>query len=272
MSHPSPEDQPAAAPDAPRTLLAGGLAFETGSLPVPHGFSPRAGGVSEGPYASLNLGWSVGDDSAAVLENRRRLAAAFGLELDRVARMDQVHGTQVRVAGSDHAGQDGDAIVGDDPGWLLVVSAADCLPLLLLDRRRGAVAAAHAGWRGTVGGVVPAVLEAMATRFGSDLGDLSAWLGPSIRGRNYQVGPEVVEAAVRAGAPEEAIWADPSVAGRWRLDVATVVRHQLQDAGVAPGAVEVSPTCTFEAAERCFSHRRDRGLTGRHWAVIRAAS
>lgn len=248
------------------------LVFETGSLPVPHGLSPRAGGVSQGPYASLNLGWSVGDDPEAVLENRRRLAAAFGFELDRVARMDQVHGSQVRLAGRDHAGQDGDAIVSDDPTWLLVVSAADCLPLLLLDRRRGAVAAAHAGWRGTVGGVVPAVIESMATHFGSDPADLSAWLGPSIRGRNYQVGPEVVEAADQAGAPADAVWPDPTVPGRWRLDVATVVRHQLLGAGLAPESVEVSPTCTFEAAERCFSHRRDRGLTGRHWAVIRAAT
>lgn len=247
------------------------LAFETGSLPVPHGFSPRAGGVSQGPYASLNLGWSVGDDPEAVLENRRRLASAFGFELDRVARMDQVHGTQVRVAGHDHAGNDGDAIVSDDPGWLLVVSAADCLPLLLLDRRRGAVGLAHAGWRGTVGGVVTALIDAMHRHYGSDPADLSAWLGPSIRGRNYQVGPEVVEAAFAAGAPDEAVWVDPDVAGRWRLDVATLVRAQLLGAGLDAAAVEVSPTCTFETPDRCFSHRRDHGSTGRHWAVIRAA-
>lgn len=237
-----------------------------------HGFSPRVGGVSRAPWAQLNLGASVGDDPAAVQENRRRVAAAFGVGLERVARLDQVHGAVVRVAGADTVGLDGDGWVSDDPAWLLAVSAADCLPVLMVDRRRGAVAAAHAGWRGTAAGIVRAAVDALARQYGSDPTDLQAWLGPSIQGACYQVGPEVV-AAVRAdpAVPDAAAWPDPAGGDRWRLDVPAAVRAQLLAAGVPADAVTVSPTCTHCAADRCYSHRRDRGRTGRHWAVVRAA-
>jgi polyphenol oxidase len=245
--------------------------FERGPLPAPHGFSPRHGGVSRPPWHALNLGASVGDDPSAVAENRRRVAAAFGVAPDRLARLDQVHGAVVRVAGEDAIGRDGDAWISDDPAWLLVVSAADCLPVLLVDRRRGAVAAAHAGWRGAAAGIARATVEALARRYGSDPADLVAWLGPAIQGPCYQVGPEVV-AAVRAdpAVPAATAWPDPTVAGRWRLDVPAAVRAQLEAAGVPPAAISASATCTHCAADRCFSHRRDAGRTGRHWAVVRA--
>ena len=244
--------------------------FERGPLPVAHGFSPRAGGVSRAPWHELNLGASVGDDPAAVLENRHRVAAAFGVTLDRIARLDQVHGASVRVVG-DAGGREGDGWVSDDPGWLLAVSAADCLPLLLLDRRRGAVAAVHAGWRGAAGGIARAAVDVLARRYRSDPADLQAWLGPSIQGPCYQVGPEVV-AAVRADpcVPEAVAWVDTEVAGRWRLDVPAAVRAQLAAVGVPPEAISTSATCTHCAADRCYSHRRDRGRTGRHWVVVRA--
>jgi YfiH family protein len=250
-----------------------GLAdFERGPLPrgVPHGFTPRRGGVSGGPYASLNLGLSVGDEREAVLENRRRVRAAFGLGAERWMTGSQVHGTGVLVAGRDPAGADGDVLVTDDPAWALAVSAADCVPIVLVDARRGAVAAAHAGWRGAVAGVVGAALGALADRFGSDVGDVHAWLGPAIQGACYQVGEEVVAAAARAGAPAHAFWPDPDVADRWRFDVPALLRAQLVAAGVPAAAVAASTTCTHCAVDRCFSHRRDHGRTGRHWAVVRA--
>ncbi|MFN2323083.1 MAG: peptidoglycan editing factor PgeF [Trueperaceae bacterium] len=244
-------------------------AFERGPLATPHGFSPRSGGVSAAPYASLNLGASVGDAAPAVAENRRRVRAAFGVPEARWMTARQVHGAQVLVAGRDPAGAEGDALVADDPAWALAISAADCLPVLLLDARTGAVGAAHAGWRGAVAGVVGATLEVMATRFGTAASDVRAWLGPAIQGACYQVGPEVVDAAIAAGAPEDAVHPDPGVAGRWRFDVPALVRAQLIAAGVPAGAVAVSATCTHCAADRCFSHRRDAGRTGRHWAVLR---
>jgi polyphenol oxidase len=245
--------------------------FEHGPLPVAHGFSPRGGGVSRAPWATLNLGASVGDDPGAVAENRRRVAAAFGVVPARLARLDQVHGARVHEAGADAIGLDGDAWIGDDPAWLLVVSGADCLPVLIADRRRGAVAAAHAGWRGVAAGVVGATVGALTRRFGSDPADLQVWLGPAIQGPCYQVGPEVV-AAVRADptVPASVAWPDPAAAGRWRLDVPAAVRAQLEAAGVPAGMIAASLTCTHCAVDRCFSHRRDAGRTGRHWAVIRA--
>jgi YfiH family protein len=244
-------------------------AFERGPLAAPHGFSPRAGGVSAAPYASLNLGASVGDAASSVTENRRRVRAAFGVPEARWMTASQVHGARVLVAGRDPAGVEGDALVTDDPAWALAVSAADCLPVLLLDARSGAVGAAHAGWRGAVAGVVGATLEAMATRYGTAAADVRAWLGPAIQGACYQVGPEVVEAAFAAGAPEHAVRPDPSEVGRWRFDVPAMVRAQLVAAGVPADGVAVSATCTHCAVDRCFSHRRDAGRTGRHWAVVR---
>ena len=245
--------------------------FEHGPLPVAHGFSPRAGGVSTPPWHSLNLGASVGDDPAAVVENRRRVARAFGVELESVARIDQVHGAAVHVAAPGVTGCEGDALISDDPRWLLAVSAADCLPVILVDARRGAVAAVHAGWRGVAAGVAAAAVQALGRRYGSDPADLRAWLGPAIQGPCYQVGPEVV-AAVRADptVPAAVAWPDPSTAGRWRLDVPGAVRAQLEAVGLPPVAIAASATCTHCAADRCFSHRRDAGRTGRHWAVVRA--
>ena len=245
-------------------------AFERGPLAAPHGFSPRSGGVSAAPFASLNLGASVGDAPTAIAENRRRVRAAFGVPEGRWMTASQVHGARVLVAGRDPIGAEGDALVADDPDWALAISAADCLPVLLLDARTGAVGAAHAGWRGTVAGVVGATLEAMARRFGTASEDVRAWLGPAIQGPCYQVGPEVVDAALAAGAPEDAVRPDPGVADRWRFDVPAMVRAQLVEAGVPAVEIAVSATCTHCAEDRCFSHRRDAGRTGRHWAVVRA--
>ena len=244
-------------------------AFERGALAAPHGFSPRSGGVSAAPYASLNLGASVGDAAPAIAENRRRVREAFGVPEARWMTASQVHGARVLVAGRDPVGAEGDALVTDDPAWALAISAADCLPVLLLDARTCAVGGAHAGWRGAVAGVVGATLEVMAARYGTAAADVRAWLGPAIQGPCYQVGPEVVAAAIAAGAPDDAVRPDPGAAGRWRFDVPAMVRAQLIAAGVPASAVDVSATCTHCAEDRCFSHRRDAGRTGRHWAVVR---
>ena len=240
-----------------------------GPLRVPHGMSLRSGGVSRGPYATFNLGSSVGDEVAAVATNRERFAASFGVDLAAVMRLDQVHGATVRVAGVDPIGADGDALVSDDPDWLLVVSAADCLPVLMHDPVTGAVAAVHAGWRGAVNGVVPAAVAMLRERFGSAPGDLEVWFGAAIRGPRYQVGHDVAEAFRGAGAPDSALWPDPREPGRFRADVATFVRAQLLQLGLASARLSDAGVCT-SADPRCYSHRRDAGRTGRHWAAIRA--
>jgi len=249
---------------------ASGVPLLRGPLSVPHGMTLRAGGVSREPFDSLNLGASVGDDAAAVATNRARVAATFGVELAQVMRLDQVHGSTVRVAGLDPIGAEGDAIISDDPDWLLAVSAADCLPVLLHDPRSGAVAAVHAGWRGAVAGVVIATIAAMERHYQTRPHDLLAWFGAGIRGPSYQVGAEVADAFAAAGAPAGAVVTDPSAAGRFRADVAALVRAQLERAGVQPYAIHDAAIDTF-SDERCYSHRRDAGRTGRHWALVRAA-
>jgi polyphenol oxidase len=217
----------------------------------------RAGGVSRGPFATLNLGLGVGDDPAAVAVNRARFASHFGLTLERVMRLDQVHGATVRVAGPDAVGRQGDAVISDDPAWLH-------------DPVRGAVAAVHAGWRGAVAGIAAATVTALRECYGCRPSDLVAWFGAAIRGPRYQVGAEVAEAFVRAGTPPEALWTDVGSPGRYRADVPALVRAQLLRLGLRAAHVFDSGVCT-SGDPRCYSHRRDAGRTGRHWAVIRAA-
>jgi polyphenol oxidase len=243
------------------------IALLQGPLRVPHAVTLRAGGVSAPPFASLNLGSSVGDDPRAVAENRRRVAGHFGVPPSRLMRASQVHGASVLVAAEEAVGLEADALVSDDPAWLLVIGAADCLPVLLHDTRRGAVAAVHAGWRGAVAGVARATVAELGRCYGSRPDDLDVWFGPAIRGACYQVGPEVIAAVAEEDAASW--WPDPERPGRYRLDVPGLVRAQLIAAGVPPARVADSGVCTH-CDPRCFSHRRDQGRTGRHWAAIRA--
>lgn len=242
-----------------------------GSLGVAHGVTLRAGGVSAPPFDTLNLGASVGDDPAAVAENRRRAAAAFGRSPEWVMRADQVHGATVRVASAAAIGADADALISDDPDWVLAVGAADCLPILIHDTRTGAVAAVHAGWRGAVAGVASASVARLTQKYGSAPGDLDVWFGPAIRGPCYQVGPEVIDAVVASGGDERTgtWWPDGGEGDRFRLDVPAFVRAQLVTVGVDAARIVDSGVCTH-CDPSCFSHRRDRGQTGRHWAMIRA--
>jgi hypothetical protein len=240
------------------------------TFPAPHGFTTRAGGVSEGPYASLNLGASVGDDPDAVAENRRRALDAFGAETARTARVRQVHGTRVVPAAEAGDDVEADALVASDPGWTLAVSVADCVPVLLAEPASGAVAAAHAGWRGLVAGVVEATVAALAERTGSRPGDLWAAIGPHVTAPRYQVGPEVVEAFAEHGFAAAHATPDPRTEGRFLLSLEGGVREALGRAGVTPERVASGGWCTAGDAATFFSHRRDGGRTGRHWALIRS--
>jgi YfiH family protein len=217
----------------------------------------RADGVSEGPYAGLNLGLHVGDRPAAVRANRSHVASLVGVP---VVYVTQVHGAAVAVvtaAGEDLG--DADALVTAVPGVGLAVMVADCLPVLLADVRAGVVGAVHAGRRGLVEGVVPAAVAAMRG-LGAAPADVRAYLGPAICGACYEVG-EAVRAEAASAVPAVAAatsWGTPS------LDLAAGVRAQLATAGVA--RVEEAALCTREDA-RFFSYRRD-GVTGRFVGVV----
>jgi YfiH family protein len=244
--------------------------------PFTHGFSTRAGGVSAPPYDSLNLGARWGDALASVEENRRRLLRAAGVAGPLyVAR--QVHGTAVtRVRAGDDAAAiarvEADALITGDPGVALGVFVADCIPAVVVDPRTGAIAAAHAGWRGTVAGVLPAVVRALATEFGARPADLRVALGPAIGPCCFEVGPEVAREfeAVLSGAADAADVVMPSprgVAGKWHVDLKSANRLLLARAGVGPDAIDAMADCTCHDGGRFFSYRRDRE-TGQLMGIV----
>ena len=235
-------------------------------IPVLHGFTTRAGGVSRGPYASLNLGLSSGDAELPVAENRRRVLALFGTDERNACAFSQVHGTRVLTGAPSWFQEEADAVVSNTPGLALVISTADCLPVLFYDPLTGAVGAAHCGWRGTVKGVAAATVHRLTELYGSNPADLRVAFGPAISKPNYQVGAEVIAEFEQAGFPASVYKPDGS--GRFLLDVAAANRWALLGLGVNSEHLWATGLCTYADPERFFSHRRDRGRTGRHWAVI----
>ena len=230
------------------------------------GFSTRRGGVSHSPYDTLNLGRSTADPPDAVAENRRRYLQQLGVDPSRLVTVGQVHGAAVAIATAPGLHPERDAVVTQVPGLLLAVSGADCLPILFVaaGARGAAVAAAHAGWRGTAAGIPRASLAALREVADARPDQVRVHLGPCIRDCCYQVGPEVAERF----APENVRRRD----GILYLDVPGAARRQLIEAGVAPEAIEDTGACTACEPHWYFSHRRDRGLTGRHWGVIGLAA
>jgi YfiH family protein len=223
----------------------------------------RAGGVSAAPFDSMNLGTHVGDEAAAVAQNRRRLCAWLPAE-PRWLR--QVHGT--RVVDAAHATTDveeADACVAQAAGQVCGVLVADCLPVLFCDRGATLVAVAHAGWRGLSAGV----LEQTVARLPVVPGQLLAYLGPAIGKGAFEVGADV-HAAFCAGDPGAAAYfagKAPGASGepKWFCDLAGLARRRLETLGV--GHVSGGELCTFSDPARFFSHRRDR-RTGRQAALV----
>lgn len=208
----------------------------------------RAGGVSAGSYASLNLGAHVGDEPAAVAANRRHLAAALGLPAEP-RWLTQVHGTAVVELGEAGVLHRADAAYTRRPGVVCCVQTADCLPVLLADGAGTVVGIAHAGWRGLAAGVLARIVAAMDTEPAA----LVAWLGPAISQPAYEVGAEV-RAACLAQDSEAASAFVANARGRWQADLYALARLALARAGV--GSIHGGGSCTYGEAERFFSHRR----------------
>lgn len=234
-----------------------------------HGFTTRRGGLSADEFATLNLGLSSGDEPRLVESNRDLLLAQLGFRREQVCAFNQVHGARVLTGSPSWFAEDADAATSDDPNLLLVVSSADCLPLLFHDPTTGAVAAAHCGWRGTVKGLAREVVAAMAERHGVEPERLRVAIGPGVAGACYQVGPEVRQAFSAAGFPD-AVFAADAEPGRYRLDLVAANRWVLVTAGVNAEQVDASELCTHCEADTFYSYRRDRGRTGRHWAFVAA--
>jgi YfiH family protein len=232
-----------------------------------HGFSTRAGGVSPPPFDTLNLGGKWGDDPASVAENRRRLLSAVGGPASMFTAR-QVHGAnvvEVRAGDDPRATADieADALVTGEPGVAIGVFVADCIPALIADPHTGFVAAVHAGWRGTLAGVLPAAVRALAAR-GARPGDLRVALGPAIGPCCFEVGTDVagqfdadVVRAAPSGRPDKR-----------HVDLKAANRRLLQAAGVDPAGIDTSTDCTHCDRARFYSFRRDGSATGQLMGVI----
>ncbi len=235
--------------------------FETASnlaalASVRHGFFTRRGGVSAGVFGSLNCGFGSGDAPERVAANRDRVRQKLDLAAGGLLTLYQVHSADavmVRETWAREAAPKADAMVTDRPGIALGILTADCVPVLLADPAAGVIGAAHAGWRGAVGGVVGATVAAMTAR-GARTNRIQAAIGPAIGRVSYEVGPEVRETFLQA-APENArFFVASGNAGHWLFDLPDYVCQQLAAAGVAAVEAMHRDTCAEPAA--FFSYRR----------------
>lgn len=242
-----------------------------------HGLSTRLGGVSKPPFAALNMALHVGDCAADVLENRRLFAEALGLYAARIVTPRQVHGEEVRLVRASDAGMGAsrydesvpacDALMTAEAGLPLLLCFADCVPLLFFDPVRRVIAAAHAGWKGTVAEIGRKTVQRMAETFGSRPQDILAGIGPSIGACCFEVGEEVT-AAFRAAFPEAPGLLSHSPEGKRTIDLWAANRLQLEAAGLLPAHIDSADVCTKCNAGLFFSYREEHGTTGRFAAWI----
>lgn len=245
-------------------------------------FTGRSGGVSVRWNGGLNWSYSVGDDPEAVRENRRRTLALLGGDLHHAVMGGLVHGDRVVAIPSAEAADvraqavlpdtvrlipDCDGLITDQPGVALVTTAADCVPVFLYDPVRRAIAAVHAGWRGTVKGIGARAVAAMVERYGCRPADLVGAVGPSIGPCCYEVDDQVAE-PVRAyyGEAAQGLLSPTGAPGKYHLNLWEANRYDLLRAGV--GSVTISGECTSCGVHRLFSHRAEHGAAGRGAGVI----
>jgi len=219
------------------------------------GISTRHGGVSSQAYQSLNLGVHTDDDPSSISQNLSLFCSDLGISPESLARTYQVHGDQIWTTRDAGYVNGFDAIVSDSPGIFAGVGIADCCPILLADPIRQTAAAIHAGWKGTVQEIVRKTAEQLIAS-GSNPADMLAYIGPCISLEHFEVGDEVAEQfkfKEKRGA-------------RWHVDLKATNAAQLQDLGVSQ--IEISDYCTVENNDLFFSHRNEKGITGRMLAVI----
>ena len=221
---------------------------------IRHAFFTRAGGVSEGTYKGLNVGIGSNDERDAVHENRRRAALHLGAAPDRLLNPWQVHSPDAVTVSAPFDGErpKADAIVTKTPGLAIAVVTADCGPILFADPKARVIGAAHAGWKGAIGGVLENTIAAME-KLGAARGDIIAVLGPSISQTNYEVGPEF-EAQFTAQDADHARWFVPSVkSGHFMFDLWGFTLERLATAGVSASC---TGHCTYADESRFYSYRR----------------
>ena len=229
----------------------------------------RQGGVSPVPWNSLNLGNTVGHESTRVEENKNKLLSSIGYFPDQLAQIRQVHSAHVEVVDkptnrSDVLSQ-GDAMISNEPGLLMLLRFADCVPILFFDPVNKATGIAHAGWKGTVKEVAISAVSKMKKQFGTNPSDLIVGIGPSIGPDHYEIGEDVVE-EVKRTFPHHWDKLLISVLDKVKLDLWEANRISLKKAGVKH--IEMAEICTACNVDDWYSHRAEKGKTGRFAAVI----
>lgn len=224
--------------------------------------STRLGGLSPEPFHSMNLGLSVKDDEQRVWKNRELFFGALGIKLDQLAISYQVHGNKVLGVNLPGKAEGYDAQITNKLNVFLVVSIADCTPILIHDTKNNAVAAIHAGWRGTVGKIVENALQLMNKNYGTEGKDCSAFIGTCISYENFEVGAEV------AAYFDSFLKRFDERKQKWLVDLKKANQQQLLDFGVLQENIEISGFCTVTNNDIFFSHRKEQGTTGRMMAVI----
>lgn len=249
----------------------------TNSETVVHAVSTRQGGVSGGPWHSLNLAAHVGDVVEDVVENRRRFCLGLGIDPNTLVTAKQVHGDRVHLVTIADAGfgakeydtalDDTDALITNVPGIGLATFYADCVPLMIIDPVHGAIGMAHAGWKGTVAQIGPKTIQAMHQAFGTEAKDCLVAIGPSIGPCCYEVDLPLIEVLkTKISFADQVLY--PNEKGNWQLDLWETNRRLLVAAGVPTTQVEIAQVCTSCYADILFSYRASGGKTGRIGAIM----
>ena len=224
--------------------------------------STRFGGLSTVPFDKMNLGFSSGDDREIVLENRKIFFGGLGIDENDIATSKLIHGNKVLVANGPVHAEGYDAVITNTAGVFVVVSIADCTPVLIYDTKNKAVAAIHAGWRGTVSGIVSETLNAMQKEYGTRGEDCLAFIGACIGESAFEVGEEV---AVQFDSVFKRFDEEKK---KYFVNLKAANKKQLTDVGVLSQNVEVSEYCTVLNNDLFYSYRKEKGKTGRMLVVI----
>lgn len=244
-----------------------------------HLFSTRAGGVSKGIYATMNLSYTRGDEKEAVDENFRRIAECMGCMPGDMVCSDQTHTDNIRLVTAKDRGKgvvipkdyrDVDGLITKEKGIVLCTFFADCVPLFFVDPIKGAIGLAHSGWKGTVQKIGKKTVEEMGKQFGTDPKDIHAAIGPSICQDCYEVSEDVIEQFRAVFAKE--LWEVlfyPTIPGKYQLDLWEANRQIMLEAGIREERIEVTDICTCCNPELLFSHRASLGKRGNLGAFLK---
>lgn len=247
--------------------------FAGGNSGCMQGFTTRHEGVSRPPYNSLNLGTNTEDPPHNIEGNRSILARTFGIPMEKLVTVRQNHGSDILVIDepnddySHFLSIECDAIITNQPGVMIGVTVADCVPILLHDPEKRVIAAVHAGWQGTAAGIVAKTIKGMAEIFGSRPASLLASIGPCIHQCCYEVDKPVMDRFIEHGQPWEHI-SEKSDGNHWKLDMPLANRMQIEESGLPASSILTASHCVSCQKDLFFSYRRDKGETGRQLGFI----